>query len=79
VVTESDELAAALDAAGRRWPGSSRSQLVVRLAMEGHRAALLAEAQRGAARHAAIDRVSGALTGAFSDGYLERLREDWPS
>ena len=32
LVTETDLLAAALDAAARRWPGRSRPQLLVRLA-----------------------------------------------
>ena len=31
-----------------------------------------------AARRAAVDRTSAALTGAYCDGYLAELREDWP-
>jgi hypothetical protein len=38
-VTETDDLAEALDEAARRWPNLSRAQLLVRLALEGHRAA----------------------------------------
>jgi predicted RNase H-like HicB family nuclease len=33
---------------------------------------------REAQRLAAVDRTAGALTGMFSDGYLDNLREDWP-
>ncbi|MFP5218919.1 MAG: hypothetical protein ACLGIG_04170 [Actinomycetes bacterium] len=77
-MTETDELAAALDVAARRWPGLSRSQLVVRLAMEGHAAAVRAESERTAARVAALDQVSGSLTGAFAPGHLDELRKDWP-
>ena len=36
LVTETDELAAALNVAAHRWPGLSRSQLLVRLALEGN-------------------------------------------
>jgi len=34
------------------------------------------EAER---RRAAILRTSGALTGVYEPGYLERLRDDWPT
>lgn len=37
-VTETDELAAALDEAAVRWPELSRGQLITRLALEGQRA-----------------------------------------
>lgn len=77
-VTETDELKLALDEAARRWPGESRSGLVVRLALEGHRAAQVEQDQLLRRRTAAIDHWSG----AFSDGYdpelLTALRADWP-
>jgi hypothetical protein len=77
-VTETDELTEALNEAARRWPGESRSTLLVRLALEGHHAAQLEHDALLARRAAAIDRWSG----AFSDGYdpdlLAELREDWP-
>lgn len=77
-MTETDELAAALDAAARRWPSLSRSQLVVRLALEGHRAALHEHADVLRRRRSALQRVSGTLTGAYPDSYLDDLRADWP-
>jgi len=77
-VTETDDLAAALDAAGLRWPGLSRSQLLVRLALEGHRAAGLAAEERHRRRVAAVAEHSGMLTGAYPAGYLEQLRAEWP-
>ena len=77
-VTETDALAQALDEAARRWPGESRSALLVRLALEGHQAAQAETEQLTRQRVAAIDRWSG----AFSDGYdpdlLTELREGWP-
>lgn len=78
VVTETDELARALDAAAQRWPELSRPRLLARLALEGHRAVEAACEQRRQDRLAAIDRFAGVLTGSFTDGYLEKLRAEWP-
>lgn len=78
-VTETDDLAAALDAAATRWPELSRAQLLVKLALEGHRAAQSAHDERHRRRLAAVREHSGALTGAYPSGYLDRLREEWPA
>lgn len=77
-VTETDDLADALDAAQQRWPALSRAQLVVRLALEGHRADELARDERRTRRLEAIRRHSGALTGTYGPQYLKRAREEWP-
>lgn len=77
-VTETDDLAVALDEAAQRWPDLSRAQLVVRLALEGHRAALTERSRRRETRLAALHAHSGVLTGAYSSGYLEGLRAEWP-
>ena len=53
-VTETDDLAVALDEAARRWPDLSRAQLLVRLALEGHRAAQQAQDERRRRRLDAI-------------------------
>jgi hypothetical protein len=77
-VTESDELASALDEAALRWPGLSRSQLIVRLALEGRsRIEESIEADRRA-RLARLRQHAGAGSGAYGDGYLDDLRGDWP-
>jgi hypothetical protein len=78
-VTETDDLAAALDEAARRWPELSRPQLLVRLALEGHRAAQQAHNERFNRRLAAVRKHSGALTGAYGADYLKHLREEWPA
>jgi len=78
-VTETDDLARALDEAAVRWPGVSRAQLVVRLALEGHRAAEQARDERRRRRLEAIRAYSGCLTGVYGPDYLKRLREDWPA
>jgi hypothetical protein len=77
-VTETDDLADALDAAEARWPGVSRSQLLVRLAMEGHHAAQRAQNERRQRRLAALREHSGMMTGAYEPDYLARLRAEWP-
>lgn len=79
LVTETDALAAALDAAGRRWPDVSRPQLLVRLALEGHRAAQQAHEERRRRRVAVLREHSGVLTGAYGPDYLDEVRADWPA
>jgi hypothetical protein len=79
VVTETDQVAKALDDAAQRWPHDrgSRSKLLVHLVEEGHRALLRESEERHAARRAAVERTSGAVTGTYGPGYLADLREDW--
>lgn len=78
-VTETDDLAQALDAAASRWPGLSRPQLLVRLALKGHHAAQKEHDERRRRRLAAVREHSGLLTGAYGPDYLQRLRDEWPS
>jgi hypothetical protein len=80
VVTETEQIARALDDAARRWPEeSSRAKLLLRLVDEGHQAVTAQHDHRVAARHEAIARTSGALTGVYRRDYLTELREDWPA
>lgn len=81
LITETDQVATALDAAARRWPEDrgSRAKLLLHLVEEGHHALLDEATERREARIAAIHRTSGWLTGSYDAGYLERLREDWPA
>jgi hypothetical protein len=79
LVTETDELANALDAAALRWPGLSRAQLLARLALEGHRAASDEQERDRRRKVERVRRHSGSLTGAYEVGYLDRLRDDWPA
>jgi hypothetical protein len=79
LVTETDELGAALDDAAARWPGLSRAQLLARLALEGHRAIGQREADRHRRRLDALARHRGALTGVYPAGYLDELRNEWPA
>ncbi len=78
-VTETDDLAQALDAAAFRWPGLSRAQVLVQLALEGHRAVQQAHDETRRRKLAALRAHSGMLTGAYGPDYLQRLREEWPA
>jgi hypothetical protein len=79
-ITETDDVAAAIDAAAARWPEvRTRRELLLRLVDQGR---LVVENERdddAERRRGAIRRTSGALTGAFDAGYLDRLRDDWPA
>lgn len=79
MVTETAELARALDAAARRWPAErgDRAKLLRRLLDEGYRAILVEHEKTAAARRQAVERTAGALSGVFGEGYLDRLRDDW--
>lgn len=77
-VTETDELAEALDEASARWPTLSRSQILVRLALAGSQVERRERDERHRQRLAVLHRHSGMLTGAYGPGYLDELRRDWP-
>lgn len=79
-ITETDEVAAALDAAARRWPDvTHRSELLRRLVAEGHRAVVAHQDREVEARRAAVHRTAGALTGVYEPDELAELRRDWPA
>ena len=75
MITETEDVAEALDAAAARWPEIGSRRELLRLVRKGHSAIRREETER---RRAAIRRTSGALTGAYEAGYLDRLRDDWP-
>ena len=58
---------------------SSRRELLLRLLEQGRNAIEHERAEEIERRRAAIRRTSGALTGAYEPGYIERLRDDWPA
>lgn len=80
VLTETDDLAAALDDAALRWPedAGNRRKLLLRLVEAGHETAVREQEERISRRLEAIERTSGAFTGLFGPDYLEELRKDWP-
>lgn len=77
-ITETDDVARALDEAAQRWPHEPRGRLVVRLVEEG-RKAISDDAERALeARRRAVRETAGSLTGVYRPDEFERLREDWP-
>jgi hypothetical protein len=76
-ITETPDVARAIDQAARRWPGEPRSKLLVRTIMAGGDSLTNnAESER---RLAAIRRTQGQYTDAYGDNYLRELRDDWPT
>jgi len=78
-VTETPEVAHALDVAARRWPGESRSKLLVRLVHAGASVLEDAGSETTRKRLAAVAASSGKYQDAFSERYLTDLRDDWPA
>ena len=78
-VTETPEVARALDAAAKRWPGEPRSRLLLRLVHAGEKVFAEAEDDRVRRRRTAIELTSEKYAEAFPDDYLGELRQDWPA
>jgi hypothetical protein len=79
-ITETDDVARALDAAAARWPEvRSRQQLLLRLLAQGHEALRRDRDEDAERRRNAIRRTSGSLTGSYAEDELAALREDWPA
>jgi hypothetical protein len=81
LITETDQVAKALDDAARRWPDDreSRARLLVHLVEEGHRALLDDAGDTRRRRIRAIKKTSGCLADVYDADYLEQLRQDWPA
>jgi len=74
LLTETDDLAEAIDAAAPLYPGETRADVLRRLVRLG--AETIAERQ---GRHRCVVRDrAGRYPGLYPTGYLDDLREDWP-
>lgn len=78
-ITETPDVARALDLAAKRWPGESRSQLLLRLVRAGSAALEGARTEATQDRLTAIEATSGKYADVFSDDHLAELRRDWPA
>jgi len=76
-VTESPELAAALDAVCAEHPEEPRSQVLARLALEGFAARADSEVERRTARLQALHELTTQFDDCYPPGYLDDLRKDW--
>ena len=78
-ITETDEVARALDAAERRWPGEPRSRLIVRLVTENSETIGEVDAAETARRIAAVEAIAGTFPGLSNPSLLKELRDEWPA
>lgn len=78
-VTETPEVARALDRAAKRWPGEPRSKLLVRLVEAGADLLENDEHAESLAHRAAVLASAGRYAEAFGTDYLTDLRADWPA
>ena len=78
-VTETPEVAHALDLAAQRWPGEPRSKLLLRLVKAGRGTLEHDQDTEADAHRAAVSASSGRYLEAFGPNYLTELREDWPA
>jgi hypothetical protein len=73
LLTETDDLAEAIDAAAPLYPGESRADVLRHLVVLGAEAIAQQKGQHRATVH---DRA-GRHPGLYGAGYLEGLRQDW--
>lgn len=76
-ITETDDIAAALDSAAQRWPNEPRSELVRKLVVQGARSLEFSAVERALEIELALHELAD-LGDAYPAGYLEKLRQDWP-
>lgn len=78
-ITETPEVARAIDRAALRWPGESRAKLLLRLVASGEAVLDREQQQEVEAHRRAVDASSGAYADAFAPDFLRELRRDWPA
>jgi len=75
-ITETDDIAAAVEAGLREWPDLSRSDVIRELILKGAQAVKLSAAERVLAFELALKELTS-LSIHYPPGYLEDLRKDW--
>ncbi len=80
MITETDEIAGAIDAAALLWPEAkkNRAELLRRLIAEAHTSIDARVTDRVAARRKAILEGAGKFEGMWPPNWREELRDDWP-
>ena len=79
-LTETPELAEALDAAGEMWPElrNDRAALLRRLIDAGYREVAQRSDNRIAVRTRSLRSAAGAVTGVFPARAADGLKSEWP-
>ncbi|MFM7145317.1 MAG: hypothetical protein ACKOW5_03180 [Actinomycetales bacterium] len=75
-MTETEDIAAAIDLGTQRWPGEPRINVVRRLILEGAAHLAASPIERALEIEHALHTLEG-LSDCYPDGYLEELRKDW--
>jgi hypothetical protein len=75
-ITETPDIAEALDLAAQRWPDEPRSDLMRRLVLVGARSIAESAIERTLEIEVALGELA-ALSDLYPPGYLDRLRADW--
>ncbi|QKT08222.1 hypothetical protein HUN08_14215 [Gordonia sp. X0973] len=75
-VTQTPQVAEALEVAARTWPDVPRSELVTRLMTAGAETLETERADRRARRRRQLDRLRGTVD--YPPAYLDDLRAGWP-
>lgn len=79
MITESEELAAALDQASVKWPdvSSQRTELLRKLIALGVQSLNQDLDEKAQARLTAVNQVAGSMTNSFPSNWRERQLADW--
>jgi len=75
-ITETEDIAAAIDAGLREWPDLSRSEVIRELILKGAESLNLTAVERVLAVELALKELAS-LNIHYPEGYLEDLRKDW--
>ncbi len=78
-VTETPQVAHALDLAAKQWPGVPRSKLLLRLVKAGCDSLDVEQHAEADAHRVAVTAGSGRDPDAFGPNYVSELRQDWPT
>ena len=80
MITETDDLASALDAADRMWPEcqGQRSALLRKLIDAGINVVTLSDDNAQRARQEAIHAAAGSMSGLWPKNWREQMRSEWP-
>lgn len=78
-ITETEQVAAALAAAAKRWPEDKDrpSRLLMHLIDVGRAQVEVELTDYVSARREAIREAAGSFTGCFEPGFLDELRDEW--
>ena len=81
MVTETDDVARAIDAAAALWPElkAERAALLRRLIDEGAKTVEQQATSWREQRSANIRNAAGSLTGSWPQGWRDELRGEWPA